>query len=156
MTRFLAPFLVVLCSCAAGVTVSPESASIEQLVRASRGYNNAIVEVRGFAVMRWEANFICQSLDDIDSNLNRCLWLTPMMKDGKISPLDPATFHQKELVIVGVFDRENKGHGGAYPVAIAPLRVRQVGTHHRGEVPPPPPKPAANKSFKPTPLRGAA
>ncbi|MGY1531547.1 hypothetical protein [Luteimonas sp. A649] len=143
----------ILCGCGAGVLVSPEHSRISEIRNGSRFYNNAIVQIHGFSVLRFEAHFICESLHDIDSASDGyCLVLEPSLQDGVLTELDPALYHNKEVVLVGVFNK----HGGGRKGSISPLRVKVVGTHDKGDPPPPPPEPSANNSFKPTPLRGAA
>ena len=154
ITALCVAFLVAGCS--GGIRVGPERTTIHELLRAGLFYNNAVVEVRGFAVMRFEAHYICQTLAEVDSGqVRNCLWIAPVPKNGVIRPLDAAQFHQKKVLLTGVFDRDMTGHGGAYGGAIAVLSSRVLGSHDKGDIPAPP-EPSANSSFKPTPLRGAA
>ena len=107
-------------------------------------YNNAIVRVRGAAVMRFEANFICSDAAEIGTGNNtKCLWLSPIAHDDALAPLDARLYHNKVVVIVGVFDKDFPGLMGAYGGAIAPISVKVVGSHDKGDVPAPPPEPPA-------------
>jgi hypothetical protein len=129
--------------------------TIADLISNSDFYNNVIVRVRGAAVLRFEAEFICQSVSDIDSETGRCLRLQAVAKNGRLGSLNPTLYHNKIVLLTGVFDKDYAART-SLPGSIAPIRVVVIGKHNKGDIPPPPPEPSANNSFKPTPLRGAA
>jgi hypothetical protein len=113
-------------------------ATIPELLEQPGFYNNAVVRVRGASVARFEANYICASEAETvaDGQAGRCLWLSPVAGNDGLAPIDPALYEGKVVEIVGVFDRDFHGHGGAYGGAIAPLRTRPIGAHAPGGRPP--------------------
>ena len=114
--------------------------SISELVANPIFYNNVVVRVHGAAVSRFEANVICESVDDIKSPNGRCLWLEPVAKDGLLGPIDSVLYHNKIVILIGVFDKDYRGRG-RYSGAIAPISVVAKGRHAKGDIPPPPPEP---------------
>ena len=141
-------------------TEPPEAPLVEigELLATPDRYDGQLVRVRGAAVVRFEANFICPKAELIDSDSGKgCLWLTPGAVGDKA--YDIRAFHRKTVEIVGRFDPTRFGHMGAYGGTIAVTSGKVTGTHGKGDIPPPPPPPpgsSANNSSKPTPLRGAA
>ena len=128
--------------------------TISELISKPNFYNNAIVRVKGAAVARFEEEYICESDSDIGNEGGHCLGLIAVIRDGRLGPLDPDLYHNKIVLLTGVFDKDyavGTLHGG-----IAPIRAVVIGRHNKGNIPTPPPEPSANNSFKPTPLRGAA
>ena len=121
-----------------------QDVAVSDLVSNPEFYNNAIVRIKGASVMRFEANFLCASVEDIGSgNSKKCLWLSPVPAKGTLGPLDSGLYHNKIVVVVGVFDKDFRGHMSAYGGAIAPISVQIVGSHARGDIPPPPPEPGS-------------
>jgi len=158
MKSTFATLLLLAASSAFGAAHHKESipvvdVQISDLVANPGFYNNAVVRVRGAAVLRFEAEFICESADDIDRENGHCLQLAAVTKNGRLGPLDPALYHDKIVVLIGVFDKDY-GARTSLPGAIAPIRVMPIGKHTKGDIPPPPPEPSANNSFKPRSLRG--
>ena len=116
--------------------------------------------IRGAVVVRFEAEYICPDVVQIDSGRSKeCLWLAPAFAGEGLGPSELSQFHGKWVVLTGKFNLTrsfNKGflgHGGAYGGTITPISMQIIGTHDKGDVPPPP-EPSANNSFKPNPLRG--
>ena len=128
-------------------------AKISDLVSNPTFYNNVVVRVRGASVLRFEGEFICESPDEVDSENGRCVWLVASAKNGTLGPLDPASFHNKIVLLTGVFDKDYRARGRMLG-AIAPIHSVVIGRHTKGDIPPAPERPSANNSFKPSPLRG--
>lgn len=152
---FMASVVLLLGACASRPASAP-FVEIEALLSNPTTYAGQIVRIRGAAVVRFEANFICATPELIDGDTEKkCLWLTPDKIGGKAFDLRP--FHRKKVVLVGRFDPTRFGHMGAYGGTIAVKSGRTTGTHGEGDIPPPPlpPRSSANTSFKPTPLRSA-
>ena len=129
--------------------------TISEIVSNQDFYNNVVVRVRGAAVLRLEGEFICESPDDIDKEDGHCLWLEAVAKNGRLGPLDPAMYHNKIVLLTGVFDKDYRARG-RMSGAIAPIYAVVIGQHTKGDIPPAPKEPSANNSFKPRPLRGSA
>ena len=158
MTRVIAFALLVCAPWGLGASQHKECipilyVKISELASAPGFYNNVVVRVRGAAVMRFEAEFICESADDIDSGSRRCVGLQQVAKNGLLGPLDPDLYHNKVVILTGVFDKDYGG-SDALKGAIAPISIKIIGSHTKGDIPPPPPEPSANNSFNPMPLRG--
>ena len=158
MKSRLAALLLIAISCASGAAQHNESipvvdVSISDLISKPDFYNNVIVRVRGAAVLRFEAEFICESVNDIDREIGHCLGLEATAKNGHLRSLNPALYHNKIVLVTGVFDKDFAERSN-FAGGIAPIRVVVIGSHNKGDVPSPPPEPSANNSFKPTQLRG--
>jgi hypothetical protein len=148
----IALMTIFICGCSMSTLLVSEKTSIAEIKRSPLFFNNSVVEVRGYSVMRFEAHFIRHSLDEIDSGSDsNCLTLRPSAQNGLLTELDPSLYHKKRVVVVGVFDKDGDLNRGT----LSPISVKVVGSHNKGDIPPPP-EPSANNSFKPTPLRGAA
>ena len=151
--------LVVLATCCSTAaaqrneSIPVTDVTISDLVSNPDFYSNVVVRVRGASVLRFEGEFICESPDEIDNEKGHCVWLKPVAKDGILGPLDPDMYHNKVVLLTGVFDKDYRAIG-RMSGAIAPIHSVVIGQHTKGDIPPAPKKPSANNSFKPSPLRG--
>ena len=110
-------------------------------------YNGKLVRVHGAVVVRFEANMICATADDIDSgysnSIEKCLWLGRPFAGSGLSEAAFSRLHKKYVDLLGTFNSHHHGHGGAYGGEIVVLSARITGTHGKGDVPPPPPEPSS-------------
>ena len=158
MGKTLAVAFAALCSSCATPppALGAHPIEIPMLLKNAAVYDGKLVQIRGASVVRFEAKFICPSLDQIDGDrVQECLALREGIGEG-YGPDRMVELHGKHVILVGRFNRSELGHGGAYGGSIVPIRVRVTATHAKGEIPPPPPEPSANNSSKPKPLRGSA
>jgi hypothetical protein len=132
----------LLLSCASHKPVEPTyPAEIARIVAKAEEYDGKLVRVRGAAVVRFEASFICPDAQTIASgnSAQECLWLAPGEPDGRAH--DIRRLHGKTVEIVGRFDSKHFGHAGAFGGTIAVTGSTITGRHDDGEIPPPPPSP---------------
>jgi len=121
------------------------SVEIPTILKNPAAYQDKVVRIRGAAVVRFEASYICPELAQINSNRTKeCLWLAPALAGEGVGPKELARCHKKWVVLTGTFDKQNSGHMDAYGGGITAIKVEVVGSHDKGDVPPPPPEPSAN------------
>ena len=124
-------------------TPAPKLTTIATILAHPRAYDGKLVRIKGAAVVRFEADYICDRPEMIDSyQIKKCLWL------GRTTGFDSdaisiSNLHRKVVDMVGRFHAEDEGHMGAYGGAISPISATIIGVHGRGDVPPPPPPPSS-------------
>ncbi|MEG3185257.1 hypothetical protein SNE34_14750, partial [Lysobacter erysipheiresistens] len=151
----LIPLLLALVGCTTARPLAPmaEQVDISALLANPVAYQDKLVHITGAVVARFEAEFICPSAGQIDSDRSKeCLWLAPGIGEG-FAPEELPRFHKKIVVLIGRFNKDFLGHMGAYGGTIVPIHVQIIGSHSKGDIPPAPPEPSSNNSFKPNPLR---
>ena len=125
-------------------------------------YDGTLVRVKGAAVVKFEASFICPAPETLvtPDSTKKCLSLVPGESNGMVYDIRP--LDEKTVEITGIFNAGSFGHMGAYGGTIGATWGKVTGSHDMGEAPIPPPPPplapgsSANNSFKPKPLRGSA
>ena len=158
-----AAILAVVVALFAGCQSSQPSESlarseIADVLASPSAYDGKFIRLRGAAVVRFEASFICPAPETLDSpgSSKNCLALVPGETGG--SAYDTRQLDGKTVEIIGRFNSKAFGHMGAYGGTIAATWGKVIGSHTMRVAPPPPlpPGSSANNSSKPTPLRGAA
>lgn len=143
-TTVLAVAVMLLVGC--GPSNHAESvplADISTILSSPSAYDGVLVRVQGPAIARFEASFVCPSVETLDApdGSRKCLWLVPGETSEKaaydLRPLDGKT-----VEIVGRFDAKHFGHMGAYGGTVAVTWGKITGSHGMREAPPPPPPPA--------------
>ena len=131
---------------------------IADVLASPSAYDGRLIRLRGAAIVRFEASFICPAPETINSpgSSKECLALVPGETGG--SAYDIRKLDGKTVEIIGRFNSKALGHMGAYGGTVAATWGKVTGSHAMREAPPPLPLPdsSANSSSKPTPLRGAA
>ena len=131
---------------------------IADVLASPAAYDGKLIRLRGAAIVRFEASFICPAPETLDSpgSSKKCLALAPGEAGG--SAYDIRQLDGKTVEIIGRFNSKAFGHMGAYGGTIYAIWGTVTGSHTMREAPPPvrPPGSSANNSSKPTPLRGAA
>ena len=118
---------------------NPTHVPIAALLKDSDAYDGKEVRITGAAVVRFEAVFVCQFVDDIVDDSARCLWMVPgTISDGAVRL---APMHNRVVEITGLFRAKRHGHMGAYGGQIVVTKYAILGEHDRGDVPPMPPPP---------------
>ncbi len=141
-----------------GPAESVATSDIAKILTNPSAFDGKLIRVRGAAVVRFEASFICPAPGTLDSpgGSKNCLLLVPGESDGEV--YDIRQLDGKTVDIAGRFNSKSFGHMGAYGGTIAATSGKITGSHNMGVAPLPPPLPgsSANNSFKPNPLRGSA
>jgi len=155
----VAALVMSLAGCShSGPAESVATSDIATILTSPSTFDGKLIRVRGAAVVRFEASFICPASGTLDAagGSKNCLSLVPGESDGK--PYDIRQLDGKTVEIVGRFNSKSFGHMGAYGGTIAATSGQITGGHNMGVAPHPPPLPgsSANNSFKPKPLRGSA
>ena len=124
--------------------LSPPLTDIAAILARSSANHGKVVRVRGAALVRFEASFICPTPETLDSpgSAKKCLSLVPGESDGSaydIRPLDGKT-----VEVVGRLNTKSFGHMGAYGGTIAVTWGNVTGSHNMPEAPPPPPPPGSS------------
>ena len=118
---------------------NPTPVPIAALLKDPDAYDGKEVRISGAAVVRFEAVFVCQFVDDIVGDSERCLWMVPGdISDGAVRL---APMHNRVVEITGLFRSKRHGHMGAYGGEIVVTKYAILGKHDRGDVPPVPPPP---------------
>ena len=121
--------------------------SIPTILDNPSSFDGMLVHVSGAAVVKFEASFICPTLEALDSaaSTKQCLALVPGENHG--SPNDVRPLDGKTVVVVGRFNARMFGHMGAYGGSIAANSGRVTGNHKMTDGPLPPPPPSTAKRF---------
>jgi hypothetical protein len=117
-------------------TSAPKLLTIATILAHPSAYDANLVRIKGAAVVRFEAVYICDKPEMIDSGQSKkCLWLgaTEIDRDA-INNL-----HRKLVDMVGRFHAGDHGHMSAYGGTISPIAAKILGVHGHGDIPPPPP-----------------
>ena len=131
--------LVVLATCCSTAaaqrneSIPVTDVTISDLVSNPDFYSNVVVRVRGASVLRFEGEFICESPDEIDNEKGHCVWLEPVAKNGILGALDPDIYHNKVVLLTGVFDKDYRAIG-RMSGAIAPIHSVVIGEHTKGDI----------------------
>ena len=139
LPKWLSISVLSLLGCATEHSDTP--VEIADLLAHPAKFTGHTVRVRGAAVVRFEANFICPTPALIDSrNSKRCLWMSSGQIGESEYPIQP--FHKKNVEIVGRFDPTLHGHFSAYGATIFVRWGKVLSAHGLGDIPPPPPRPS--------------
>jgi hypothetical protein len=133
----LAFFLLTCTGCR--TTQSAQLVAIDSLLADPSTYQDQTVQITGAVVARFEATYICEDLAQVDSSrVNECLWLKPGLVGEGLGPSQLPQYHKKWVILIGRFDKHFLGHMNAYGGAIVPISVKVIGSHNKGDIPPPP------------------
>ena len=131
---------------------APLPVEIAALLSNPTMYEGKTVLIRGAAVFRFEASFVCPTPDYVDSGRSKsCLWMSKGPSSGARFTMD--SLHGKNVELTGVLDPTQTGHMDAYGGTFEIFSARITGAHGKGDIPPAPPPPAdssANNSLKRT------
>jgi hypothetical protein len=116
----------------------PITVSLIRLLTRPEDYHNKFVRVEGYMHKKFENSAIYISKETADYLINDCaLWVS---YGDKELALEPDTekgvlyFDGKYVLIEGIFDREKKGHLGAYPGEIREInRIMELKRYYDGE-----------------------
>ena len=120
---------------------NPTPVPIAALLKDPDAYDGKEVRITGAAVVRFEAVFVCQFVDDIVNDSERCLWMEPGDVSNGLVRLAP--MHNRVVEITGRFDAKRHGHRDGFGGEIVVAKYAILGKHDRGDVPPvlpPPPR----------------
>jgi hypothetical protein len=118
---------------------NPTPVPISALLKDPDAYDGKEVRISGAAVVRFEAVFVCEFVDEIVGDSERCLWMAPDdIADGAVRL---APIHNRVVEITGRFRAKRHGHMGAYGGEVEVTKYAILGKHDRGDVPPVPPSP---------------
>ena len=116
--------------------------SIATLLAEPAAHDARWVRVRGAAVVRVEATFLCPSAEAIAAgDQKQCLALVPGETGDPPHAFDLRPLHGKVVELTGRFDAKRFGHMGAYGVTLAVVSSELLGKHDQGDVPLPAPEP---------------
>lgn len=107
----LALLTTVICTAAE----QPRDVSIIQLVARPQDYDGQFVRLIGFVNLEFEGTIICLHEEDCRRGImNNCLWVDPSDEILR----KRSVYHQKYVLIEGIFNAKDHGHMGMYPGAI--------------------------------------
>ena len=116
-------------------TSAPKLLTIATILAHPSAYDGNLVRIKGAAVVRFEAVYICDKSEMIDSGQSKkCLWLGATEIDRD----DINNLHRNLVDMVGRFRAGDHGHMREYGGTISPISAKILGVHGRGDIPPPP------------------
>lgn len=120
--------------------------SIEKILENPRTHHGKIVRVRGYAVARFEAYFICSEPEAMERRgaTKECLAISGGQIEGKDFRIED--IDGRVVDAVGFFYSDRFGHMGAYGGALSVVAAEILGSHSMSDVPPPPAPPRAAAS----------
>lgn len=121
-------------------TVAPKLLTIATILAHPGTYDGMLVRIKGASVVRFEADYICDKPEIIDSGQSeKCLWLGGTVLDR--DAIGVSNLHRKLVDMVGRFHAADRGHMSAYGGTVSPISATILGVHGRGDIPPPPSPP---------------
>ncbi|WP_152560494.1 hypothetical protein [Arenimonas donghaensis] len=119
--------------------------TIPEILANPSSHHQQMVRIRGAAVVRFEAHFICPSPGTFDQGKSQKGCLTLYGNHNGV-PYDLTPLDGKLVEIFGQFDAESFGHMGLYGGAISVAWSDIHGDHNMPDAPIPPanPGPSAN------------
>ena len=122
-------------------TSIPGLTTIAMILAHPSTYDGQLVRFKGAAVVRFEASYVCDKPEMIDSGQSaKCLWLGSTVFDR--DAISVSNLHRKFVDLVGRFDAGDHGHMSAYGGAVSAISATILWEHGHGDVPPPPPPPS--------------
>jgi len=125
-SQLIALALLTTFVCAA--TEQPLDVSIIQLIAYPEDYDGKFVRLIGFVNLEFEGTIICLHEEDCRRGImSNCLWVNPSDEILR----KRSDYHQKYVLIEGIFSAKDHGHLGMYPGAIQKIS-RWYIWHERG------------------------
>ena len=155
-TTILALAVMLLVGCRSSNSAeSVPLADISTILSSPSVYDGVLVRVQGPAIVRFEASFVCPTIETLDApdGSRNCLWLVPG-ETGEKTAYDLRPLDGKVVEIVGRFDAKHSGHMGAYGGTVAVTWSKIAGSHSMRGAPPPPPPAARFVAYKLIQARG--